>query len=357
MSDGLERPERLEFPIHRSSPWPYLLAGALLGAAFEMLVSRPMDAVFRNLFEYIFAGDPIRLSNALAHLAKPGEMPAVSLTGFILGGALGLVFYRLRENQKRLQSLHQEFEIQVATLRHHYKNLALAISGFSSRARRKLEKLQPQLHDRVLPDAELRVEIDGLEQSLSILADASQRLSHTLKDELRFLKALQSGPLTKASQDFFPVLRHAIQDLLELRFREKEIRVEINGGPLNESCSASLVFSFDPVTMEVILQNILSNAMHYGDFIQIKAAAQDGRVRVEIRDNGPGIEMPAIKRSLVSRGGRHGPESSELGLRVTLHLLEKCGGQLFVLSKPGVGATFILEFPQRPSVAKKSAGD
>ena len=53
-----------------------------------------------------------------------------------------------------------------------------------------------------------------------------------LTEELRFLKALQSNGLTPSSQDFFPVLRHAIQDLLELRFREKKIRVEINGQPL-----------------------------------------------------------------------------------------------------------------------------
>jgi hypothetical protein len=83
----------------------------------------------------------IRLTHALAHLARPVELPAVSLTGFILGAALGFVFYRLRENQKRLQRLHQEFEIQVATLRHHYKNLALGISGFSGRARRNLPSL------------------------------------------------------------------------------------------------------------------------------------------------------------------------------------------------------------------------
>ncbi len=132
--------------------------------------------------------------------------------------------------------------------------------------------------------------------------DASQRLSSTLTEELRFLKALQSGPLTQASQDFCPVLRHAIQDLLELRFREKEIRVEINGCPMKESCCASLVFTFEPYTMEVILQNILSNTMHYGDFIQIKAAEHNGRVRVEIRDNGLGIDMEEIKTQCSESG-------------------------------------------------------
>jgi len=347
VTDEPVKPERLELLTHRSSPWPYILLGALFGAGIEMLVILPLDAVFRNLFEYIFAGNPIRLHYALAHLGRPGEWLTFSLTGFILGAALGFVFYRLKQNQKRLQNLRQEFEIQVAALRHHYKNLALGISGFSARARRKLEKLQPHLHDCAFPDADLKVEIDALEQSLTILAEASQRLSRTLTEELRFLKALQSNGLTPASQDFFPVLRHAIQDLLELRFREKKIRVEINGQPLAEPC-APLVFAFEPYTMEVILQNILSNAMRYGDFIQIRVAEHSGRLLVEICDNGPGIDISAIKRNLVSAAERRDAESTQLGLRVTLHLLEKCGGQLFALNKTGAGAAFILEFSQQP---------
>jgi signal transduction histidine kinase len=347
MTDEQMQPERLELPFHRSHLWPYLALGALLGAGIEMLVILPLDAVFRNLFEYIFAGNPIRLHYALAHLARPGEWPAVSLTGFILGAALGFVFYRLKENQKRLQGLRQEFEIQVAALRHHYKNLALGISGFSSRARRKLEKLQPQLLDCALPDSDIKGEIDALEQSVTILAEASQRLTRSLTEELQFLKALQSNGLTPASQDFFPVLRHAIQELLELRFREKEIRVEINGQPLEKPC-APVVFAFEPYTMEVILQNILSNAMRCGDLIQVRVTEHSGRLLVEICDNGPGIDISAIKRNLVCAEERRNAESTQLGLRVTLHLLEKCGGQLFALNKTGAGATFILEFSQQP---------
>lgn len=260
---------------------------------------------------------------------------------------MGFVFYRLKQNQKRLQNLRQEFEIQVAALRHHYKNLALGINGFPARARRKLEKLQPQLHNCALPDADLKVEIDALEQSLTILAEASQRLCRTLTEELRFLKALQTNGLTPSSQDFFPVLRRAIQDLLELRFREKKIRVEINGQPLADPC-APLVFDFEPYTMEVVLENILSNAMRVGNFIQLRVNEHNGRVRVEILDNGPGFDLEEIKRNMVSSEGHRSAESSHLGLRVTLYLLEKCGGQLFALNKTGAGAAFILEFPQQP---------
>jgi signal transduction histidine kinase len=345
MTDEQEKPERLELSIHRSRPWPYLLLGALLGAAFEMLINLPLDAVFRNLFEYLFAENPIRLTQALAHLARPGEWPAVSLTGVILGAALGYIFYRLKEDQKRLQSLRQEFEIQVASLRHHYKNLALGISGFSTRARRKLEQLQQRLQDCNPADGDIKAEIEALERSVTILEDASRRLTSTLTEELMFLKALQSNGLTLAPQNFFPVLRHAIQELLDLRFRDKDLSVEINGRPMEEPC-APLAFPFEPYAMEIILQNLLSNAMRYGDFIQVKTAEHNSTVTVEIRDNGPGVNVQEFKRSLVSAGGRQSAESTQLGLRVTLHLLEKIGGRLFVLNKPGGGTAFILEFPK-----------
>ncbi len=351
ITEGQEKPERLELPIHRGKPWSYLLVGALCGAALEMLVSRPLDAVFRNLFEHIFAGDPIRLTNALAHLARPGEWPAVSLTGFIFGGALGFVFYRLKESQRRIQSLRHEFEIQVSSLRHHYKNLALGITGFSARARRKMEKLQ-QICDCNSADSDIQAEIAGLQRSVTILEEASQRLTSTLTEELMFLKALQSNGLTLRPQNFFPVLQHAVKELLELRFRDKAINVEINGRPLQEP-GAPLAFHFEPYAMEIILQNLLSNAMRFGDFIRVKAGEQDEKVMVEIWDNGPGVNIQEIKRSLVSASGCRGAESTQLGLRVTLHLIEKCGGRLSVLNKPGGGAAFSLEFPKNPRLPVK----
>jgi signal transduction histidine kinase len=345
MTDEQEKPKHLELPIHRSHAWPYLLSGAVLGAAFEMLINLPLDAIFRDLFEYLFAENPIRLTHALSHLARPGEWPAVSLTGVILGAALGFVFYRLKEDQRRIQSLRQEFEIQVAALRHHYKNLALGISGFSSRARRQHEKLQQWIRDCGLADNDIKAEMEALERSVTILEDSSRRLASTLTEELRFLKALQSDGLTLAPHDFFPVLRHSIQELLDLRFRDKDITVEINGQPMQEFC-APLVFPFEPYLMEVILQNILGNAMRNGDFIQVKTEENNSKVMVEIRDNGPGINVQEIKRSLVSAAERRGVESTQLGLQVTLHLLEKFGGRLFALNKPGGGANFILEFPK-----------
>ncbi len=108
-----------------------------------------------------------------------------------------------------------------------------------------------------------------------------------------------------------------------------------------------LVFAFEPYTMAIVLQNLLSNAMHYGDSIQITAAASLRKGRIEISDNGPGLELEKIKANLILSDKQRAPESTQLGLRVTLYLLEKSGGQLFASNKPGSGAAFVLEFPQR----------
>ena len=165
-------------------------------------------------------------------------------------------------------------------------------------------------------------------------------------EELVLLKALQSSDLPLEPQDFFPVLRHAIQELLALRFQGKEIEVKINGKSLDEP-TLPLVFAFEPHIMEIILQNLLSNTMRYGDSIQVTAAARLRKVMIEISDNGPGLELAKIQASLILPDKQRAPESTQLGLPVTLYLLDKSGGQLFARNIPGSGAAFILEFPQR----------
>ena len=125
--------------------------------------------------------------------------------------------------------------------------------------------------------------------------------------------------------------------------------MEINGAPW-ERCRESLVFAFEPYALEVILQNILSNSMKYGDHLQIKVSEPDGWVRVGIRDNGPGLEVDKLKDNLWAPADRHATESTHLGIKVSLHLIDKNGGRLLVRSRPGSGAEFILELPKQSVV-------
>ena len=182
-------------------------------------------------------------------------------------------------------------------------------------------------------------------RNFAIVEDAAQRLTHTLGEEVLFLKALTSDTLALTPRDLYPVLIHCIEELKGLRFRDKEIQVVINGCSLEE-CKCSLVFPFEPYTMEVILQNIIGNAMKYADLIQIKVLEEGNKVVFKVQDNGPGLDMETLMQHLLVPGERREAESTHLGIKVTLHLLERYGGRLLVWSKPEAGAIFFIEIPK-----------
>jgi signal transduction histidine kinase len=225
-------PILLKSPISPSRPWTYILIGALLGALFEVVVTNPLEYLLQKVFDYVFLGGDLQPELLLRpNIFKPAKWPGITLMGIISGGLLGFIFHRLKEQRRRIQTLHREFELRVATLRHHYKNLAIGIQGFSSRVKRKLADLRDRL-TQTEQTASFDPDIQSLEHNVAIMEEASQRLTQTLGDELLFLRALTSDSLHLVARDIYPFLRHTIQDLLGLRFQEKKIRVEINDRPL-----------------------------------------------------------------------------------------------------------------------------
>ncbi len=345
-------PVVLEAPAPRGATRVFPWLGLLSGAVAAVLVGHPLSMVIDDIHDYVYYGQSLHIREDIIRSFNMHMWPMIllySFSGGIIGAVLGYIFQRLQENRLRLDSLHQEFELQVATLRHHYKNLALGIHGFSTRIKQKLANLDEYFRrcaqDECPTYDSFHQEFESLGSNVNVLEDAAQRLTHLLGQELLFLKALTSDTLTATPQDFYPFLVHCVQDLLELRFREKEIRVELNGQALSAPRD-SLVFQFEPYTMDVILQNILANAMRFGDQLHLRVAEARDRVRVEVQDNGPGIEVQELRNLLSLPGKKRGEESTRLGLRVSIHLLEKCGGRLLAWSQPGSGPTFIIELPK-----------
>ena len=346
------RPLQLASTGKTMAPWTYPVIGFLLGVVGGVLVGHPLAMVVFSFQEYVQGLSQLNLFGRILASFKPHMWPMMTLIGMsggVFGAILGQVFQKLKAHQRQIETLHQEFELQVASLRHHYKNLAIGIEGFSGRISRKITELARQIrqrHGENCPQADCYCHaLPVLEKDVATLADTSRRLSDTLGRELSFLKALTSDLAAPTPHDLYPVLASAIRDLLEARFREKKILVEINGRPLTES-QEHLLFKFELMTMEVILKNLLSNAMKYGDHIQVNVMARDKEVQVSVLDNGPGFDLEELRNLLLVPRNKRELGSSQLGLRVTLHLLEKCGGRLLVASQPGVGSNFTLEFPK-----------
>ncbi|MEW6658234.1 MAG: HAMP domain-containing sensor histidine kinase [Thermodesulfobacteriota bacterium] len=352
MSDAPINPVVLKSPVRKEKTWVYPWIGVVLGMAVGILVGHPLAMLAYNFHECMISGTTCNVTGALFHSFAFHMWPMMllfSVFGGVSWGIIGFILKRLRDNRLRLDTLHQEFELQVATLRHHYKNLAIGIHGFSSRIRRRLTGLDEKFHicvrDNCANYDEIHKEFEVLARSAEILEEAAQRLTQVLGQELLFLKALASDSLTREPRNIYPFLVHCVQDLLGLRFREKEVRVEINGQPLDK-CRESLVFAFEPYTLEVILQNILANAMKFGDHLRLRVSSEENWVRVKVQDNGPGVDLEKLKLNLMTPADRQEAESTHLGLRVSLHLLEKCGGRLSAWSPPEGGAAFVVEIPK-----------
>jgi signal transduction histidine kinase len=107
----------------------------------------------------------------------------------------------------------------------------------------------------------------------------------------------------------------------------------------------------DPERLRQVLMNLLDNAIKYspaGDEVQVHAYAEDGRVRVDVRDFGPGIARED-QRLIFEKFGRvttgNTRPGTGLGLFIARSIAEAHGGTLEVASAPEHGAVFTLELP------------
>jgi len=106
----------------------------------------------------------------------------------------------------------------------------------------------------------------------------------------------------------------------------------------------------DPVRLEQILVNLLSNAVRHGpegEAVVVRVAARDSEMRFAVSDRGPGIP-PDLQGRIFEPFERFDPHSgvgTGLGLPVARRLAEVLGGRLTVQSDVGRGATFTLALP------------
>src|SRR5207302_152674 len=113
-----------------------------------------------------------------------------------------------------------------------------------------------------------------------------------------------------------------------------------------------LVVRADATRLKQVLMNLLGNAIkftHNGGRIELTARLEDGKVRVEVRDNGPGIAPEEQKRIFEAfyrlRESGKKTEGTGLGLAITQRLVELHGGELSLNSQVGQGSCFYFSLP------------
>ncbi|MER7055007.1 HAMP domain-containing sensor histidine kinase [Streptomyces sp. NPDC000351] len=120
----------------------------------------------------------------------------------------------------------------------------------------------------------------------------------------------------------------------------------------------------DPRRLDVILANLIGNALkHGGSPVRVSVARADDEVVIRVRDHGPGIPEDVLPhvfdRFYKASASRPRSEGSGLGLSIALENAHIHGGGITAENCPEGGAVFTLRLPQDPPADEDSeeAGD
>jgi signal transduction histidine kinase len=132
------------------------------------------------------------------------------------------------------------------------------------------------------------------------------------------------------------------------RFRENAIYA---GAHIEIRARGPAVGSWDADRLDQVLTNLLSNALKFapGLPIVVEVESLGDRVRVGVRDRGPGIDADDRQRifdRFEQTRTAEGAGGIGLGLWIARAIVRGHGGEITVESEPGQGAVFWVELPR-----------
>lgn len=185
----------------------------------------------------------------------------------------------------------------------------------------------------------------------------TRRLSRMVQDLVDFTR-LEARQLTldRTSADLAELVKEATERIA-LEVPERPIQLHVRGAPA--------WVDVDPDRIAQIMDNLLTNAIKYGDSgtpIRVEVETGAGRASVSVTNQGPGIapeHMPYLFGRF-QRGRdaeRRGVKGLGLGLYITRELVEAHQGQIVAESTPGATTTFRFTLALAPQVRAGPTAD
>jgi Na+/proline symporter/nitrogen-specific signal transduction histidine kinase len=237
----------------------------------------------------------------------------------------------LREANERLRELDSMKDDFISTVTHELRTPLTSIRALSE-----------MLHE------DPRIDLVDRRRFLGIIVTEAERLTRLINQILDMAK-MESGRAewTTGEVDMGEVARESMASLEQL-FRDKGVVLE------GDIPAAGPVVLADRDRLTQVMINLLSNAVKFvpgdGGQVHVRLSSAAGLVRVEVRDNGPGLT--AEECSVIFEKFRQGgntmtdkPQGTGLGLPISRQIVEYFGGNLWVESAPGAGANFIFTVP------------
>jgi signal transduction histidine kinase len=262
-----------------------------------------------------------------AFLITLSQSIAVSIQNSLLFDTMeSLIAQRTEELQKSNETKNRLFSLISHDLRGpitSFHNIARLVSYYNKQnEREKIDRLSQRIDQSV--------------NKLNTLLD------NLLNWSLTQTEGIQCRPQTLSLTS----LLNEVIDVLKEYMLLKEITVSTDYAP-------DIYVSADYNMLMAVFRNLLSNALKYtprGKFVAIRTSLHDGKVLIEIADNGVGISAdklttifePSEKKSTP---GTEQEKGTGLGLLVVKEFVSLNGGTITMESQPEQGTTVQIRFP------------
>ncbi len=274
----------------------------------------------------------------------------------------------LQEANRRLEKQSKELRaMQLATL-----NIAEDLDAArkeAENARKQLEELTRKLersnqelqdfvyvvsHDLKAPVRKVAMFGELLKESLAgrLDEDEQENFEFMIEGATRMQQLIDalltySRVQTRAKPPERVNLKEVIEDLKEV---ELAIPLEESGGRIEIEEPLPDVYA-DPSQVHQLLQNLIANGLKYHregvpPVIIIRGRVEGGMARIEVQDNGIGIPEEHHARIFGMFQRLHADDKGTgVGLAVCKRIVERHGGEIGVVSRPGEGSTFWFTMP------------
>jgi signal transduction histidine kinase len=306
------------------------LAGAIGGASARVLIHSVVQE------------EPPGLDEVMDILDEASQVRAYSRELEQKSRELEAATAELRAANARLQELDRMKDDFMSTVTHELRTPLTSIRSFS---------------EILLGDP--AIDLAERERFLGIIVKEAERLTRLINQTLEMAK-IESGNAEwrTADLDVDQVIREAVEATGQL-FREKDVSLSVVVSAPRPRARA------DRDRLIQVLINLLSNAVKAcaprRGRVEVRLAAVDDFLRVDVQDNGPGVS-PADREKIFERFRQASDtldgtyRGTGLGLAISRRIVEHFGGRLWVESVVGKGATFSFVLPrEEPAPAAAAA--
>jgi signal transduction histidine kinase len=213
-------------------------------------------------------------------------------------------------------------------------------------------------HELRTPISALRAVLENLvdeveppdPETLRVMLAQVERLGRLVKQLLE-LSRLEAGvvPLERRPFEVRPLLEEAVHEarVHVERGMARDVRLSLRVRP------GSLRADGDPERVHEVIANLLENAVRHapdGSEVQVTARPQDGRVRIEVADQGPGIPDGEAERVFErfhrSDGARSTADGGTgLGLAIARWIVDLHGGDIRAERNEPRGCRMVVALP------------